>query len=81
MSESASLLPAKNTIFTIMSKFFTAIGIRPDGTALKYRNIPNQGPALAKFESFIKNKGVAYVNYYDRENRSFVRRAAISKIT
>lgn len=64
-----------------MSKFFTAIGIRPDGTALKYRNIPNQGPALAKFEAFIKSKGVAYVNYYDRENRSFVRRAAISKMT
>lgn len=64
-----------------MSKFFTAIGFTPEGKAYKYRNIANKAHSLAKFEAFMSGKGVTYVNYYDRENKSFVRRAAISKTT
>ena len=37
---------------------------------LKYRNIQNR----AKFEDFIKQFNVWYINYYDKKTKAFVER-------
>jgi hypothetical protein len=51
-------------------KLFTAIAFYPalqNKKPLKYRNISN----LVSFEIYASKKGIAYINYYDKDTRAY----------
>jgi hypothetical protein len=60
-----------------MNKKIIGIAFLPDKTALKY-NLINKPRSINSFERFLAKKGAMYVNYYNKENRAFIRRAIIN---
>lgn len=61
-----------------MKQKITAIIVTNDKEFLKYRllNTPRQ---VESFERFARTKGAAYINYYDKATRAFIRRSNIAK--
>jgi hypothetical protein len=55
-----------------MQRYLTAICFYKFNSQppLKYRNIKN----IDKFEAFIIQRGVWYVNYYDKKTKAFIER-------
>lgn len=48
------------------------------GKVFKY-NIRDKPADIASFESFVKKKGVEYINYYDAETKQYLRRQYIQQ--
>lgn len=61
-----------------MSKKIIAIGITPDKKAYKY-HLYNTPRTILSFERFISTKNVEYVNYYQKDNRAFLKRVKINR--
>lgn len=56
-----------------MKTYYTAIcffSIELNKLPLKYRNINN----LDKFEAFARQKGIRYINYYDKKTKQYSHR-------
>lgn len=64
-----------------MAKYLTAIVLIQKGSYKhfrKYHNIKNEPSAIVRFCKFCKNiEGAMYINFYKKEDRSFLTRVRV----